>query len=145
MAASKRKGKGGKKNTSVIGAGAERSERLPFYRLMLRLLNTPPPPPPPLNCIGSVFGPLVVEVFIMTFLAEWGDKSQLSTIGLAAQEALWGVALGGSLGHALCTAAAVLGGRGMAVWASPRAVALFGGALFILFGILGLVTGPHDH
>jgi putative Ca2+/H+ antiporter (TMEM165/GDT1 family) len=28
--------------------------------------------------------PVVMEVFVLTFLAEWGDRSQLATIGLAA-------------------------------------------------------------
>ena len=47
----------------------------------------------------------------MTFLAEWGDRSQLATIILAAREDVTGVTLGAVLGHALCTGLAVLGGR----------------------------------
>ena len=45
----------------------------------------------------------------MTFLAEWGDRSQLTTIILGAREDALGVTLGGVLGHALCTGLAVLG------------------------------------
>lgn len=33
---------------------------------------------------GMIISPIVMEVFTLTFLAEWGDRSQLATIGLAA-------------------------------------------------------------
>jgi len=33
---------------------------------------------------GMIVSPIVMEVFTLTFLAEWGDRSQLATIGLAA-------------------------------------------------------------
>ncbi|KOB64478.1 Uncharacterized protein OBRU01_24198, partial [Operophtera brumata] len=39
----------------------------------------------------------------LTFLAEWGDRSQLATVVLATREDAVGVVVGGSLGHALCT------------------------------------------
>lgn len=45
----------------------------------------------------------------MTFLAEWGDRSQISTIALAAAHDPYGVTLGGIIGHAFCTGGAVLG------------------------------------
>lgn len=41
------------------------------------------------------------QVFTLTFLAEWGDRSQISTIVLAAQRNPYAVALGGILGHAV--------------------------------------------
>ena len=47
----------------------------------------------------------------MTFLAEWGDRSQLATIILAARENVSAVVIAGILGHAFCTGLAVLGGR----------------------------------
>ena len=53
--------------------------------------------------------PILVQVFTLTFLAEWGDRSQVATIGLAASANVAGVTAGGCLGHALCTGAAVLG------------------------------------
>ncbi|KAG2217924.1 hypothetical protein INT45_012587, partial [Circinella minor] len=55
--------------------------------------------------------PVLIEAFILTFLGEWGDKSQISTIALAASNNVLWVAIGVIIGHAICTALAVLGGR----------------------------------
>ena len=89
----------------------------------------------------AILSSTLVETFVITFLAEWGDRSQIATIGLAASEDPFGVTLGGCLGHAVCTGAAVLGGKHMATRVSERAVAITGGALFVLFGVHALVTG----
>ena len=43
----------------------------------------------------------------MTFLAEWGDRSQIGTIALAASFNVFMVTLGALLGHLICTATAV--------------------------------------
>jgi len=74
----------------------------------------------------------------LTFLAEWGDRSQIATIALAAAKEPIGVTLGSCLGHALCTGLAVIGGRLLATSISERMVHLAGGLLFLLFAILGL-------
>ncbi|KAG6601799.1 GDT1-like protein 4, partial [Cucurbita argyrosperma subsp. sororia] len=68
--------------------------------------------------------PIYLKAFSITFFGEWGDKSQLATIGLAADEDPIGVVLGGILGQALCTTAAVLGGRSLASQISEKIVAL---------------------
>lgn len=47
------------------------------------------------------------QAFIMTFLAEWGDRSQIATIALAASFNPYMVTFGALLGHFICTAAAV--------------------------------------
>lgn len=52
-----------------------------------------------------------IETFTMIFLAEWGDRSQISTMVLAARENVYAVTLGALLGHFLCTGLAVVGGR----------------------------------
>ncbi|MCO5584408.1 hypothetical protein L7F22_038334 [Adiantum nelumboides] len=52
------------------------------------------------------FSPILLETFSLTFFGEWGDKSQIATIGLAAEESAVGVALGGILIHAATGAAA---------------------------------------
>ena len=90
---------------------------------------------------GALLSPVLVETFVITFLAEWGDRSQIATIGLAASSDPVGVTIGGVVGHAVCTGAAVIGGRHMAEHISERAVAIAGGVLFCLFGAHSLVTG----
>jgi putative Ca2+/H+ antiporter (TMEM165/GDT1 family) len=71
----------------------------------------------------------------MTFVAEWGDRSQIATIALAASKDPAGIAIGGFVAHSLCTGLAVLGGRLLAARISERTVAIAGGILFVLFGI----------
>uniref|UniRef100_M0ZJR3 GDT1 family protein n=1 Tax=Solanum tuberosum TaxID=4113 RepID=M0ZJR3_SOLTU len=85
--------------------------------------------------LAQFFSPILLKAFSITFFGEWGDKSQLATIGLAADENPLGVVLGGILGQALCTTAAVLGGKSLASSISERIVGLAGGSLFIVFGI----------
>ena len=38
------------------------------------------------SILQSIISPIFFEVFAMTFLAEWGDRSQITTIVLAARE-----------------------------------------------------------
>ncbi|XP_027362979.1 GDT1-like protein 4 isoform X2 [Abrus precatorius] len=85
--------------------------------------------------LSQLFSPIFLQAFSITFFGEWGDKSQLATIGLAADENPFGVVLGGILGQALCTSAAVVGGKSLASQISEKIVALSGGILFIVFGI----------
>jgi putative Ca2+/H+ antiporter (TMEM165/GDT1 family) len=85
---------------------------------------------------------VLLEAFTLTFLAEWGDRSQIATIGLAAASDVAGVTLGGILGHALCTGAAVLGGRHLAAHIDEKAVAVFGGLLFLVFAAHSAWAGP---
>lgn len=85
---------------------------------------------------------IFTQAFTMTFLAEWGDRSQIATIAMAAAQDAYGVCLGAVIGHSLCTGLAVLGGRLLATRISERAVALAGGALFILFAVHSMVAGP---
>jgi putative Ca2+/H+ antiporter (TMEM165/GDT1 family) len=78
---------------------------------------------------------IFLEAFTLTFLAEWGDRSQLTTIILAAREDVVGVSLGGFVGHSICTGIAVLGGRLVAQQISVRTVTLVGGVVFIVFAL----------
>lgn len=132
------------------------------------------------NFCSLLFGPVFVQAFILTFLGEWGDRSQISTIALGAAHVSFSqvdcfildrfrsryviqnvylVSLGTIIGHACCTALAVIGGRYVSTKISvkhgpspflPRrvlllntdristAVTLSGSVLFLLFGIIYL-------
>ena len=79
------------------------------------------------------------EVASIIFLAEWGDRSMLATIALAAAQNPAGVAAGAVGGHAVATAIAVWGGVLVARHLSERTVGLIGGALFLAFA--GLTLG----
>ncbi|CAI8605144.1 unnamed protein product [Vicia faba] len=90
--------------------------------------------------LSQFFSPILLQAFSITFFGEWGDKSQLATIGLAADENPFGVVLGGILGQALCTTAAVIGGKSLASQISEKVVGLSGGILFIVFGIQSFLS-----
>ena len=96
--------------------------------------------------------------------AEWGDRSQIATITLAATFNPIGVTLGVLMGHCLCTGTAVMGGkvlhcskraggaqvlrvkftrcdsagRLIAQRISQRTVAICGGTLFLIFAVMSL-------
>lgn len=78
---------------------------------------------------------IFAQTFTLTFLAEWGDRSQIATIALAAAKNAFGVTVGGIFGHSICTGGAVLAGNFIAEKVSHRTISLLGGALFIFFGI----------
>jgi len=94
--------------------------------------------------LGAMVDPVILEAFSLTFLAEWGDRSQLATIGLAAQASIVGVTLGGILGHSICTTVAVMGGRHFATQLSERMVGLCGGVMFLLFGLHSILYPETD-
>lgn len=77
---------------------------------------------------------IVLEAFWLTFLAEWGDLSQIGTIALAASYNPTGVATGAIFGHGICTAIAVIGGRMLAGRISERTLTTCGGCLFLILG-----------
>lgn len=66
------------------------------------------------NLCSLLLSPAWVQTFVMTFLGEWGDRSQIATIAMAAGQDYWWVTLGAMVGHAICTGAAVIGGRAIA-------------------------------
>ncbi|KAI5703354.1 hypothetical protein M8J75_010791 [Diaphorina citri] len=92
----------------------------------------------------SLLSRVVIQAFTLTFLAEWGDRSQLTTIILAAREDVYGVTLGGVLGHSLCTGLAVIGGRFIAQRISVRTVTITGGIVFLVFACTALLFDPAD-
>ncbi|XP_066286951.1 putative divalent cation/proton antiporter TMEM165 isoform X2 [Branchiostoma lanceolatum] len=94
--------------------------------------------------VWGIFSPIFLQSFIMTFLAEWGDRSQITTIILAAREDVLGVTIGGILGHALCTGLAVIGGRMIAQRISVRTVTLVGGVVFLIFALSAFFIGQEE-
>lgn len=81
------------------------------------------------------------QAFVMTFLAEWGDRTQISTIALAAAYNPVFVTVGAIVGHGICTAIAVIGGRLIAGKISERVITAVGGVLFLIFGITAYFQG----
>merc|ERR1712154_3227 len=85
---------------------------------------------------------VLFNAFAMTFVSEIGDRSQITTIVLAAHKSPYGVMAGASLGHAICTAIAVLGGKFLASRISEKNVTLIGGFLFLIFAVETFIVWP---
>ncbi|KAG2341519.1 UPF0016-domain-containing protein [Suillus weaverae] len=92
------------------------------------------------NFCSLILGPVFVQSFVLTFLGEWGDRSQIATIALGAAHNMnmYLVTLGTVLGHTCCTALAVVGGRYVSSKISVKHVTMGGAALFLIFGIIYL-------
>jgi len=107
------------------------------------------------NLFTLILSPAWVQTFVMTFLGEWGDRSQIATIAMAAGQDYWWVTGGAVIGHGICTGVAVIGGRALAGKVSLRVgkcnitfilwtrlilifnIVTLGGALaFLFFGII---------
>jgi Ca2+/H+ antiporter, TMEM165/GDT1 family len=84
---------------------------------------------------------IFIESCVLTFIAEWGDRTQFATITLAASKDSIGVMLGGIVGHTICALIAVIGGRAIASHISERTITIIGGLLFILLAIVTIVMG----
>jgi Ca2+/H+ antiporter, TMEM165/GDT1 family len=87
------------------------------------------------------FWKVAIESFVLTFVAEWGDRTQIATITLAAAKDVVGVTLGGIVGHAICALIAVWGGKMIAGRISERTITIVGGLLFIVFAAMTLFWG----
>lgn len=91
------------------------------------------------NIISSIFSPTWIQIFIMVFLGEFGDRSQISTIAMASSGEYWFVILGAILGHTICTGIAVIGGKLLASKISMRNITLSGAFLFFVFGVMYII------
>lgn len=91
------------------------------------------------NLSSLLLSPAWVQTFVMTFLGEWGDRSQIATIAMAAGQDYWWVTLGAVLGHGCCTSVAVIGGRAIAGRVSLKVVTVGGAIAFLLFGVIYFV------
>ena len=85
---------------------------------------------------------VMAEAFGLTFVAEWGDRTQIATIALAAAHPPTGIVLGAVLGHAMCAAIATNCGRWLCSRLSERTLTALGGGLFLLFALLAAISSP---
>ena len=76
---------------------------------------------------------LIASTFALVFAAEWGDKSFLATIALAAASSPVGVTCGAVTGHGMATALAVVGGGYLSKNVSESTLQYGGGILFLCF------------
>jgi Ca2+/H+ antiporter, TMEM165/GDT1 family len=118
------------KDLETGGSGDQESNMIAYYTRKFTLVCR--------KYVSTIF----LQAFILTFLAEWGDRSQISTIILGARENMVGTVLGGTLGHGLCTGLAVVGGRMIAQRISVRTVTLAGAIVFLFFAFSAFFVDP---
>lgn len=82
---------------------------------------------------------VVSETASLVFVAEWGDKSMLATVALAAAKSPLGVIVGGISGHLIASIIAVVGGSLLGKYISERTARFVGGILFFIFALLTLL------
>ena len=84
---------------------------------------------------------VIWEAFALVFVAELGDRTQFTTIFLAAAPAftLAGLVAGTLVGHALVTALAVGAGQWIGNHLSERILYRLSGGLFLAFGLFALL------
>jgi len=87
---------------------------------------------------------LFINTFTMTFIAEWGDRSQLATIVLVGINDVGGVIVGGCVGHFICTGGAVLAGALIAKYVSVRKVTFIGALVFLGFAVASIFISPQE-
>eukprot|EP00747_Dinoflagellata_sp_TGD_P168962 gnl/TRDRNA2_/TRDRNA2_196657_c0_seq1.p1 gnl/TRDRNA2_/TRDRNA2_196657_c0~~gnl/TRDRNA2_/TRDRNA2_196657_c0_seq1.p1 ORF type:complete len:283 (+),score=54.54 gnl/TRDRNA2_/TRDRNA2_196657_c0_seq1:128-850(+) len=88
---------------------------------------------------SKICTPIFLEALLLTFIAEWGDRSQIATITMASHQNPIGVIGGACAGHTICTSMAVYGGEYLGKRISQRVVAFGGGVLFMIFAVLNQV------
>ncbi|AMD20818.1 HDR076Cp [Eremothecium sinecaudum] len=91
-----------------------------------------------------IFSPSWIQIFIMIFLGEFGDRSQISTVAMASGSDYWVVILGATIGHLVCTGVAVVGGKLLAKRISIRTITLGGAFSFFVFGIVYTYEAFHN-
>jgi len=83
-----------------------------------------------------------LEAFTLTFVGEWGDRTQIATVALAASQNVVGVAVGAIAGYTITALIAVLGGKWIAGRISEKVVTVIGGLLFFIFAGVAYIDGP---
>ena len=75
------------------------------------------------------------------FLAELGDKTMLATITLASTDNPWWVWIGSTIGMVAADAFAIVVGRLLGKRLPERAITVFAGVMFVLFGVALMLEG----
>ena len=96
------------------------------------------------NLCGLCFSPVFSQAFLLNFLGEWGDRSQITTMALAATHRTAIVAVGTSLAHLVCVAIAVTAGAMLAARLSVKHLTLGGAVLFLVFGASSAYQAWHE-
>lgn len=78
------------------------------------------------------------EAFSLVFLAEFGDKSQLVVMTLAAQYRHWPIIVGAVSAFSILNLLAVVFGAALSLWLPGWLVALVVALLFLFFGVQSL-------
>ncbi|WVQ82056.1 hypothetical protein IAT38_004184 [Cryptococcus sp. DSM 104549] len=86
--------------------------------------------------LQMVTNPVFAQAFVLTFLGEWGDRSQITTIAMGGAHSVPVIAFGTILGHGVCTAGAVIGGRYLSTKISVKHITLLGAFAFLIFAFL---------
>lgn len=80
--------------------------------------------------------------FIVVFVSELGDKTQLATMAVASRSKSPGMVFVGAAGALVLSALlGVLAGESLSRWAPPDMLRLAAGAGFVALGITLLLTG----
>mmetsp|Transcript_34545 Transcript_34545/g.60646 ORF Transcript_34545/g.60646 Transcript_34545/m.60646 type:complete len:204 (-) Transcript_34545:7-618(-) len=88
---------------------------------------------------GATWKQTFWKALSLVFIAEWGDRSQIGTIALAAKASVFPVIVGAVFGHAVCSALAVISGKLLAKYISERMMSGIACVLFAVFAVLILV------
>ncbi len=86
-------------------------------------------------------GKAVLAIATAFFLAEFGDKTMLASMTLAATEEPVGVWLGATVGMVAANAVAVAIGAAIGTRLPERWIRLFASAAFVLFGLVLILQG----
>ena len=83
---------------------------------------------------------LIIAIILMLCLSDFGDKSQIAVITMAAIYDIYGVLIGSSLALLGTVTIAVLFGAWICEKISPKILFFIGGILFLIFGFEVLIN-----
>lgn len=82
-----------------------------------------------------------INSFVMIFVAEWGDLTQLATAALQVKyHDIWSILTGSILALWSVTLVCIIAGKSLKKWLEPQKLQLIGAVIFAIVGIYFLVT-----